>query len=47
MQNENMQLVVKEDDEFIQEKRMNIIKRFWKKIVNLVKSKNSTERIGE
>ena len=47
MQNENMQLVVKEDDEFIQEKRMNIIKRFWKKIVNLFKSKNSTERIGE
>lgn len=47
MQNENMQLVVKEEDEFIQEKRMNIIKRFWKKIVNLFKSKNSTERIGE
>ena len=49
MQNksENMQLVVKEENEFIQEKRMNIIKRLWKKIVNLFKSKNSTERIGE
>ena len=29
---ENMQLVVKEENEFIQEKRMNIIKKFWKKI---------------
>ena len=44
---ENMQLVVKEENEFIQEKRMNIIKKFWKKIVKLFKSKNSTERIGE
>ena len=44
---ENMQLVVKEENEFIQEKRMNIIKKFWKKIVKLFKSKNSTERIVE
>ena len=42
-----MKLVVKEENEFIQEKRMNIIKKFWKKIVKLFKSKNSTERIGE
>lgn len=39
--------VVEEDNYLIEEKRVNFIRRLWRKIVNLFKSKNSTERIGE
>ena len=44
----DVQLTVLEDDNcLIEEKKVNFIKRLWRKIVNLFKSKNSTERIGE